>query len=88
MIIEVRKVCSLAQWCNRECTRTESPRARRQVRLEEQAQVWGALSALRAAEGRRAARTHDAGRRKRRSRAPRPAHQLKRTRTKHHAGTS
>nr|XP_049705710.1 lysine-specific demethylase lid isoform X1 [Helicoverpa armigera] len=54
-----------------------------EVRLEEQASVWGAVLACRGAEGRRAAR-HDAGRRKRHQRAPRHHHQLKRTRTRHH----
>ncbi|XP_075987464.1 lysine demethylase 5 isoform X2 [Anticarsia gemmatalis] len=58
-----------------------------EVRLEEQAQVWSAVCAARAADGRRAARTHDAGRRKRHARAPKHAHQLKRTRTRHHMGT-
>ncbi|CAB3255151.1 unnamed protein product [Arctia plantaginis] len=58
-----------------------------EVRLEEQAQVWSCVCAARAADGRRAARTHDAGRRKRHSRAPRHPHQLKRTRTRHHMGT-
>ncbi|CAD0206331.1 unnamed protein product [Chrysodeixis includens] len=54
-----------------------------EVRLEEQVQVWSAVVACRGLEGRRAAR-HDAGRRKRRTRQPRPHHQLKRTRTRHH----
>ncbi|XP_059047112.1 lysine-specific demethylase 5 [Achroia grisella] len=42
-----------------------------EVRLEEQAQVWAAVWAARAAEGRRGARVMDAGRRKRPQRAPR-----------------
>ncbi|XP_072946087.1 lysine-specific demethylase 5 [Epargyreus clarus] len=58
-----------------------------EVRLEEQAAVWGAVSAARAAEGRRGARVLDAGRRKRAQRAPRPHHQLKRTRP-HHGPTT
>ncbi|KAJ8707550.1 hypothetical protein PYW08_010802 [Mythimna loreyi] len=54
-----------------------------EVRLEEQVQVWSAVVACRGAEGRRAAK-HDAGRRKRHTRAPRHHHQIKRTRTRHH----
>lgn len=51
-----------------------------EVRLEEQAQLWGAVLAARGAEGRRCSRVLDAGRRKRAQRQPRPHRQLKRTR--------
>lgn len=51
-----------------------------EVRLEEQAQLWGAVLAARGAEGRRCTRVLDAGRRKRAQRQPRPHRQLKRTR--------
>ncbi|XP_049881444.1 lysine-specific demethylase lid-like isoform X2 [Pectinophora gossypiella] len=54
-----------------------------EVRLEEQAQVWSAVVAARAADGRGAPRVLDAGRRKRAQRPPRPHRQLKRTRALH-----
>ncbi|XP_041984302.1 lysine-specific demethylase lid isoform X2 [Aricia agestis] len=57
-----------------------------EVRLEEQAGVWSAVCAARAAEG-RGARVLDAGRRKRAQRQPRPHRQLKRTRP-HAAATT
>uniref|UniRef100_A0A8R2CA09 [histone H3]-trimethyl-L-lysine(4) demethylase n=1 Tax=Bombyx mori TaxID=7091 RepID=A0A8R2CA09_BOMMO len=56
-----------------------------EVRLEEQAQVWSAVWCARAADGRKATRVLDAGRRKR-QRQQRHHHQLKRTRTRHHHG--
>ncbi|KAJ0171214.1 hypothetical protein K1T71_013413 [Dendrolimus kikuchii] len=56
-----------------------------EVRLEEQASMWGAVLAARGAEGRRGARVLDAGRRKR-QRQPRHHHQIKRTRTRPHHG--
>ncbi|XP_069362582.1 lysine-specific demethylase 5 isoform X2 [Maniola hyperantus] len=51
-----------------------------EVRLEEQAAVWSAVWAARAAEGRRTARVLDAGRRKRGTTTAKHQHQLKRTR--------
>ncbi|XP_038219317.1 lysine-specific demethylase lid isoform X1 [Zerene cesonia] len=50
-----------------------------EVRLEEQAQIWSAVAAVRSAEGRRGGRVLEAGRRKR-PHQPRHHHQLKRSR--------
>ncbi|CAG9570286.1 unnamed protein product [Danaus chrysippus] len=59
-----------------------------EVRLEEQRLVWAAVWAARAAEGRRAARVLDAGRRKRAQRPARHHHPLKRTRVLHGTNTT
>ncbi|XP_053618891.1 lysine-specific demethylase 5 isoform X2 [Plodia interpunctella] len=56
-----------------------------EVRLEEQSQIWSAVWAARAAEGRRAGRVLDAGRRKRPQRQPHQQHPLKRSRGLHAA---